>query len=129
MKFRLFFAELLFWTHVAIVLFWWGLFLVPTSWWPNKISFHFYFTLGIVFHQFLWGFLLMPWTKKFRMVCALTTPTQLLRGQKISDSKNYDHSFMKELFGKTRITIPNRFATLLTFTNFTLVSIQYFFFR
>lgn len=34
-------AETIFWTHLAVVLFWWGLFFVPTSAWPDKISFHF----------------------------------------------------------------------------------------
>lgn len=115
--------------HVAIVLFWWGLFLVPTSWWPNKISFHFYFSLGIVIHQFLWGAAIMPWTKKFRMVCVLTTPMQLLRGQKISDSQNYDHSWTQEAFRRMHMTIPHWFTTVLTFSVLTLVSIQYFFFR
>ncbi|MDO8470930.1 MAG: hypothetical protein Q7S63_03140 [bacterium] len=129
MKFRLFLAEFIFWAHVLIVAFWWGLLFVPSSWWPEKIAFHFYFTLGIVFHQFLWGFLLMPWTKKFRMVCALTTPMQLLRGDNLSDPKNYDHSFMKEMFGKTGLTVSNRLATILTFTILTIVSIQYFFLR
>lgn len=129
MKSRLLLAEAIFWMHIVIVLFWWGLFLVPSSWWPGKISFHFFFTLGIVAHQFLWGALLMPWTKKFRMVCALTTPMQLLRGEKISDPKNYDHSFTKEFLGKTGFTVPHRFATILTFTILVLVSIQYFFFR
>ena len=129
MKFRILLADFIFWLHVLIVAFWWGLLLVPSSLWPNKISFHFYFTLGIVLHQFLWGFLLMPWTQKFRMVCMLTTPMQLLRGEKLSDPKNYDHSFMKEMFGKTGLVVPHRFATFLTFTLFTIVSIQYFFFR
>ncbi|MDP3900916.1 MAG: hypothetical protein Q8Q38_01045 [bacterium] len=124
-----FFAEVIFWSHVAIVGFWYALFLVPSSWWPGKIEFHFFFTIAIVAHQFLWGLVIMPWTKRYRMVCILTTPMQFLRGQSISDSKNYDHSWTAELIGRSGVTVPHWFATLLTFGILTAVTIQYFFFR
>jgi len=126
---RKFFSDFIFLLHALFVIFWYGLFFVPLSLWSGKISFHFFLTLAIVGNQFLWGFLIMPWTKKYRMVCFLTTIMQLLRGQKISDPKNYNHSFTKEFFGKTGLNIPHRGATLLTFTILTVVTIQYFFFR
>lgn len=129
MKARLFFADLLFWTHFLIGSIWLGLFLVPSSVWNDKITFHFYFTILLVTHQFLWGFLIMPWTRKFRMVCILTTPMQLLRGQKISDPKNYNHSFFKELVGKNGIKIPHTASTILTFSALILIIYQYFFLR
>src|SRR3990167_11157571 len=114
---RKFFAETIFWLHFVIVAFWYGLFFLPSfrSPWGDKITFHFWFTVAVVGHQFVWGALIMPWTRKFRMVCILNTPMQLLRGQKISDSKNYDHSFFKELVGKNGIKIPHSFSTALTF--------------
>lgn len=124
-----FFAEVIFWTHVLIVGFWYALFLVPTSIWAEKITFHFYFTLGIVGHQFLWGAVIMPWTKKYRMVCALTTPMQILRGQSISDPKNYDHSFTAEFLKRRGISVPHKASTILTFIVLTVVTIQFFFFR
>ncbi len=129
MQTRLLLAEALFWLHVAIVAFWYSLFFVPSFLWPwgDKISFHFWFTIGIVFHQFAWGAIIMPWTKKYRMVCGLTTLMQLLRGKDIADPKNYDHSFMQELFGKTGVTIPHRLTTIITLSILTVVSIQFFF--
>lgn len=129
MKTRLFFANILFWMHFVIGTLWYGLFLVPSSAWHDKITFHFYLTIVIVAHQFLWGLAIMPWTKKFRMVCILTTPMQVLRGQKISDPKNYDHSFFTEFFGNQEIKVPHVASTIATFSALALVTFQYFFFR
>lgn len=126
---KLFLADLLFWIHFVIGTIWLGLFLVPSSIWQDKITFHFYLTITIVVHQFLWGLILMPWTRKFRMVCILTTPMQLLRGEKISDPKNYNHSFFKELFGKNGIQIPHIISTLITFSALALVIYQFFFLK
>ena len=124
-----FFGELIFWAHIIIVGFWYALFLVPTSLWADKITFHFYFTLGIVGHQFLWGAAIMPWTKRYRMVCILTTPMQILRGQNISDPKNYDHSFTTEFIKRVGFKVSHKVSTILTFTILTIVTIQFFFFR
>lgn len=129
MRMKLLFADLLFWIHFITGTIWLGLFLVPSSAWHDKITFHFYLTIAIVGHQFLWGVLLMPWTRKFRMVCLLTTPMQILRGEKISDPKNYDHSFFKELVGNQGIQIPHAISTLITFSALFLVTLQYLFLR
>ena len=124
---RNFFAKLFFLIHSVIVVFWCGLLFVPIDWWPNKITFHFYLTLFIVLHQLLWGFLIFPWTKKYRMVCPLTTITQLLRGEEISEEQNYNHSFAKEFFGNAGINIPHRFATTFTFVILIITAIQHYF--
>lgn len=129
MKSKLILANILFWIHFIIGSIWLGLFLVPSSVWPDKITFHLYLTIFIVGHQFIWGLFLMPWTKKFRMVCILTTPMQLLRGQKISDPKNYNHSFFKEVVGKGGIKIPHLVSTLITFCALSLVIYQFLFLR
>ena len=125
---RKFFAETIFWLHFVIVAFWYGLFFLPSFMWPwgDKITFHFWFTVVIVGHQFVWGALIMPWTRKFRMVCFLNTPMQLLRGWKISDAKNYDHSFQQEFLGRHNITIPHRLTTIATFSVLAAVSLQFF---
>jgi len=68
----------------------------------------------------------MPWTKKYRMVCFLTTMHQLLRGKSISDEQNYNHSFAKEFFGKFHIQLSHRFITFFTLAVFVIVSLQYF---
>ncbi|MBI4096381.1 MAG: hypothetical protein HY425_01555 [Candidatus Levybacteria bacterium] len=129
MRTKLLLADVLFWIHFLVGSLWLGLFLVPSSLWQNKVTFHFYLTIAVVGHQVLWGLLLMPWTKKFRMVCLLTTPMQVLRGEKISDPKNYDHSFFKELVGKNGIQIPHAISTLITFSALALVIYQFFFLR
>lgn len=129
MKTKLFLANLLFWIHFITVTIWFGLFLVPSSVWHDKIIFHFYLTILIVGHQLLWGLILMPWTHKFRMVCVLTTPMQLLRGQKISDPKNYDQTWLKEVIGKQGVKIPHTFSTIITFSAVILVTLQFFFSR
>ena len=129
MKTKLFLADILFWIHFAIGTFWLGLFFVPNSLWHDKITFHFYLTITIVAHQFLWGLAIMPWTHKFRMVCILTTPMQLLRGQKISDPKNYNHSWLKELAGKEGIRIPHALSAAVTFAALALSTYQYVFLR
>lgn len=121
-------ANLIFGMHFFIVALWCGLLLVPTSWWPERISFHFYFSLLIVVHQFIWGFLITPWTGKYRMVCILTTINQFLKGQKISDPENYDYSFAQNFLERTGITISHRRITIFTFIILTIVSIQYLFF-
>lgn len=125
---RNFLAEIIFWIHAFFVALWYGLFLMPLSWWPEKIIFHFNFSLFIVFHQFLWGALIMPWTGKYRMVCLLTTITQFLKGQKISDSENYNHSFSREFLKKKGIEISHQKVTLLTFATFAVVTMQYLYY-
>jgi len=122
-------AKTIFLFHSAIVLFWLSLLFIPTSWWPNKITFHFYFTLFIIFHQLLWGFLIFPWTKRYRLVCFLTTLTQFLRGEEISDEKNYNHCFAKEFFGKAGMNISHQFVTRFTLIILIITAIQYHFFH
>jgi len=120
-----FIGQVIFWIHVTFVIFWYGLFLVPESLFPGKIVFHFYLTIVTVFHQFIWGALIMPWTKKYRMVCFATTIAQLLRGQKISDPKNYDHSFNQDLLKRFGINVSHKTTTYITFTVLILVTIQF----
>lgn len=126
---RKFLSDFLPFLHFGSGLFWCGLFFLPISWWPGKISFHFFLTITILSHQFLWGAMIRPWTGKYRLVCVFTTITQLLRGLPISDPKNYNHSFTKELFGKVGVTLTNRAIAIFTLTIFTLVTIQYLFFN
>lgn len=111
---RAFAAEIVFWLHLVIVLFWVGLFFIPVDQWQGRISFHFYFSLMVILHQFVWGAIVMPWTKRYRMVCILTTLMQSLRGFKLSQPENYSHSFTAELFARARIKVPMIVPTVLT---------------
>ncbi|MCH7605082.1 hypothetical protein IID24_03800 [Patescibacteria group bacterium] len=126
---RNFIADIIFWLHAVVLLFWWGLFFVPTGMWASKISFHFFFTVGIVGHQFLWGAMTMPWTKKYQMTCILTTIMQWVRGEKLSDERNYRHVWTKEFFRRAGWGLPERGATIVTAIISTIVTIQYSFFR
>jgi hypothetical protein len=121
-----FFVKLFLLIHTLFIVFWWGLFFVPRHWWPGKIAFHFYLTIFVVMQQLVWGFVIMPWTKKYRMVCFLTTLTQILRGQNISDSDNYNHSFMRELFGRFGFNLPHRAAGIITFAILFVITLEYF---
>ena len=126
---RGFLKEFIYSLHLLTGLFWLVLFFLPTAWWSGKISFQFFLTIMILTHQFFWGALLRHWTGKFRMVCFLTTVTQLLRGIPISDPQNYNHSFTRELFRKVGVPLPQRVIIILTLTIFTVATVQYFFFQ
>ena len=119
-------GDIVYWIHAITVAFWIGLFFINPILWPNKIQLHFYLTLGIVSHQFLWGAALMRWTRKYRMVCILTTITQVLKGEKLSE--NYTQSFIKEFLRRIGVPVHPRMATVFTFAALTLISIQYFVF-
>ncbi len=122
-------AEAFFWLHFALVGVWFGLFLVPASLWAGKVSFHFWFIIIAVVLQFGWGFLLMPVTKKYRMVCPLTTLMQLLRGYPVADARNNNHSCIKEFSERIGKPVPKKAVTISTFASLGAVTIQYFFFR
>jgi len=126
---RDFFTTTIFWLHFFVVAFWIGLLFVPEFLLPGKTAFHFYFTVGLVGHQFLWGAAIYPWTKKYRMVCILTTFMQLLRGHPLSTVDNYGHSWTKEFIKRLGWGIPERGATVLTLAIFVISTFQFFFFR
>ena len=122
-------AELVFLLHFAIVAAWFGLFFMPTTLWPGKVTFHFWFILIAVMIQFGWGFLLLPVTKSYKMICPLTTLMQLLRGYPIADDRNNHHSCIKEFFHRIGKPVPKKAVTILTFASLGIVTIQYLFFR
>lgn len=119
-------AETVFWTHFALVTVWYGLFLVPTSLWAGKITFHFWFILIATLVQFGWGFVLLPITKKYKMICPLTTLMQVLRGYPIADERNNHHSCIKEFFHRIGKPVPKKAVTMSTFISLGAVTLQYF---
>lgn len=129
MNFKKSSAEIVFWLHFVLVATWFGPFFVPTSVWPGKISFHFWFILVAVILQFGWGFLMLPITKKYKMMCPLTTLMQMLRGYQISDERNNHHSCIKEFFDRIGKPVPKKAVTYSTFISLGVVTMQYFFFR
>lgn len=122
-------AEAFFWTHFVLVAVWFGLFAVPTSLWHGKVTFHFWFITTLIALQFLWGLALMPLTKKYHMVCPLTTAMQLLRGYPVADERNNNHSCIKEFSERIGMPVPKKAVSLSTFASLAAVTVQYFFFR
>lgn len=119
-------GRIIFAFHLVVVAFWLGLFFVPTSLWKDRVVFHFYFTVFIVTHQFVWGALIWPWTKKFNFPCFLTSIMQLARGYKLSDPRNYNHSFISEGFKNLGIKVSMNVVTALTFVILIINIYQYF---
>lgn len=119
-------GRIIFALHLVLVAFWLGLFFVPTSLWKDRVVFHFWFTIFIVTHQFVWGALIWPVTKKYRFPCFLTSVMQLVRGYKLSDPKNYDHSFISEGFKNLGIKVSMTAVTVLTFVVLAINFYQYF---
>ena len=121
-----FLIKFVYWSHFGIGFFWCGLFFLPTSFWPDKISFQFFLTITIIGHQFIWGGFIKLRTGKFRPACVLTTITQYLRGLSISSPKNYNHSFTREIFEKIGVPLPQKIAPVIGFIIFLVATIQYF---
>src|SRR3989338_1165005 len=79
------FGDIIFWSHVVLGTSWVGLLFVPPNIWPNKISFYFFLTLGVVLHQAVWGALVIPWAKRYELVCMLTTLERVVRGERLAE--------------------------------------------
>lgn len=119
--------EIVFWIHLPIVILWFGLFAIPLSLWPSRITFHFWFIISIMVVQYLWGFSIYPQTKKIDNICPLTSLMQFLRGYPLNNKKNYEHSFIAELFERLNIRISYKAVSYLLLITLAIVAIQYFF--
>lgn len=111
--------------HLILIIFWFGLFLVPTSFWPNRIIFHFWFIFIFMLLQVGWGFILIPYMKKYRIVCPLTTLMQYLRGYSVSDKNNFNHSFVREFLASIKIKVPYGFVGTINFLSLIFIMIEY----
>lgn len=117
--------ELLFWLHIVVFFVWFALFFVPSSIWPNKVVFHFWYIVVGVFLQLLTGLILMPYMHKYRIVCPITTVMQSVRGYRYNNPKNYDHSFVRELALRLNIKIPYGLVGFFIFLSLGLIIYQY----
>lgn len=108
---------------------WFGLFLVPNSVWPGRITFHFWYIISIMIIQFLWGLTLYKYTHKIDIICPLTTLIQSLRGYPRSSEKNYGHSFIAELLERLRTNISYQGINILLLITLVLIIIEYIWFR
>jgi hypothetical protein len=112
-------------SHWGFGVFWCSLLFLPATWWPEKITFNFFFSITIIGHQLLWGIFIKLRTGKFRPTCILTTITQKLRGFSLTSPENYEYSFTKEMFGRIGISVPQVVVRLLALAIFMTATIQY----
>ena len=119
-------TEVVFWVHLPIVVLWFGLFLVPTSVWPGRITFHFWFIASLLVVQFLWSVAVYH---KLDIVCPLTTLMQWLRGYPVYDTRNYGHSFIAELLERLDLKLSFQVVNIVLLGTLILVIIQYVWFR
>ena len=119
-------TEMVFWVHLPIVLVWFGLFLVPTSVWPGRIAFHFWFIASLLVVQFLWSVAVYH---TLDIVCPLTTLMQWLRGYRVYDKRNHGHSFIAELLERLHIRLGFKGVNILLGGTLILVVIEYVWFR
>ncbi len=109
------FLTLLFYLHTGIFLLFPLGFLIPSSIWPERITYHFYYTISLFVLFYLWG---LVWTlsrrDKVYAVCLLDTIAQRLRGLPLSDPRNYEHSFVKELSNRLGIQLSKRLVLRLS---------------
>ena len=64
-------------------------------------------------------------TRRIDIVCPLTTWMQHLRGYKIKDKRNYDHSYIAELLGKMGINVFYQYVSYAIFITAAVVTVQY----
>ena len=118
-----FWADFLWYTHFAIVIFAVGLFFIPLSFWPNRIIFHFYYLWGVIALQFATGIIYMPIINKFRFVCPLSALEKHL-------IKHHPHEHVGESciadFCAEKLGFPKWIGTASVLIALALVSLQYF---
>ena len=87
-------AEISFWLHLPIFIFWVGTFFVSTTFWPDVVYYHFWFIALLYVSGYATGLIYWPVTKKVLFLCLLTLLTQRLRGYSWTAKKTWDHSFI-----------------------------------
>lgn len=118
-------AEILFYMHVLVFLIWVGLFLVPLSLWPARITFHFWYITSIIAIELFAGILMIPVKCYFSITCPLSNLMQKARGYPFSDPRNFNHSFVRELFERLHIKLPPGFVGACIFISWIIVIVQY----
>ena len=122
-------AEVTFWLHLPIVILMFGLFAVPLSVWPGRVTFHFWYFVLVILIQFIWGLWYYPITKRIDIICPLTTLMQWLRGEPLKSKKNYRHSFIAELVRKLRLRISYGWVNVVLLVCLVIVTVQFIWFN
>ncbi|NQV91780.1 hypothetical protein HQ489_04875 [Candidatus Woesearchaeota archaeon] len=119
-----FWIKFMYVTHIPITAFWFVLFVIPTSIWPERMIFQFWYALWLVGGQVSWGILIFG---KFKSICPMTTVMQLLRGYDIKDERNYDHGFIAEFFEDMGIPLSRKGTSVILNMSFLVIVLQYMF--
>ena len=125
MKKRRFLIEFIYWSHLIIIILWFGLFFIPSCLWLGKIAFHFWFIMIVTGIQFLWGLFMMPHTKRISIICPLTTVMQKLRGFPVKSMENLGHSYIVEILKRFNIKLSHKVIDIILLITIVIVSIQY----
>ena len=113
--------------HIIFFISWVGLFFIPTSVWPNRIFYNFWYVLGIILLSFIWGNFIRRYNKNGNLfVCPLTTMTQYLRGYGIKDETNNNHLFLSEILGLLSIKYNKTIMIIGGSLSLLVISYQYF---
>ena len=118
-------VRVLFFVHLPIVLVFFGSFLVPLSVWPPRAVFHFWYFVVVIGAEVVWGLLIYPKTHTVDIVCPVTTLMQYKRGYRISNPKNYGHSYIAELFSYLGIPVSYKYVNYLILIVGVFVTINY----
>ncbi len=119
-----FWIKVLYIIHIPITVFWFGLFLIPTYFWADRMLFQFWYAIGLVSIQYLWGILVF---RKFSSICPVTTMMQLLRGYDLNDERNYKHGFIAEFIQDLNLPLKPKHTDYLLKTTFVVIVLQYIF--
>jgi hypothetical protein len=115
-RLKLVLSRLVFHLHLTVFLLFPAGFFIPSSVWPERIEFHFFYCVAPFFLFYAWG---MIWTLKYRdklySICFLDTLMQWLRGHSIWDPKNYQHTFVSELFSLLGLNVSKTVPRVLLF--------------
>ncbi len=118
----LFWADLIWYAHFAIVILAVALFFIPESVWQNRVAFHFYYLWSVIALQIVTGIIYLPKTKKFHFICPLTALEKHL-------IKRHPHKHVGEScvadFCAERFGLPKWLGTVSVLIALTMVTLQY----
>jgi len=122
-------SEIIFWTHLPILIAWIGLFFVPLSIFPQRVEYHLYYYLIVYIIQFITGIFYYSTFGGLISLCPLTLIMQRIRGVPWKDPKNYEHSFTAEAWSRILGVKNKSRKSVSMIQNITLflILVQYFF--
>ena len=114
-----------YWVHIFFILSVILIFFIPLSVWPDKLAFHFWYMLRIIGSEVLWGLVMFPKTKKFNLICPLTTIMQHARGFPLDNARNYKHSFIAELLESAGMKVSFGAVSLFLLVLLGIITLRY----